>query len=111
MKVIKYNKLIRDKVPGIIKKNNAASKISRLNRERFFVELKKKLAEESFELQKAKDKKEFLNELVDVLEVLRSLARVKKISWRAVEIKRKLKNKERGGFSKQLFLKEVREQL
>lgn len=108
MKIIKYNKLIRDKIPQIIKENKGAPKISRLSQRAFVQELKKKLIEESLELQKAKNKKEFLNELADVLEVLRNLARVKKISWQAVEAKRKVKNKERGGFSKQLFLKEVR---
>ena len=109
MKIIKYNKLIRDKIPAIIKKNNATSKISHLSHKRFFEELKKKLIEELLELQKAKNKKEFLNELAGVLEVLRNLARAKKISWRAVETKRKFKNKERGGFNKRLFLKEVQE--
>ncbi|KKU48686.1 hypothetical protein A3H10_00940 [Candidatus Uhrbacteria bacterium RIFCSPLOWO2_12_FULL_46_10] len=110
MKIIKYNKLIRDKIPQIIKQHKAVPKISQLSQRAFVQELKKKLIEESSELKKAKSKKEFLNELADVLEVLRTLARVKKLSWRAVETKRKFKNKERGGFSKGLFLKEVREQ-
>jgi len=78
MKIIKYNKLIRDKIPKIIKHDNAVPKISILNHKDFIIELKKKLIEESTELQNAGDKKEILNELSDVLEIIQTIARVEK---------------------------------
>jgi predicted house-cleaning noncanonical NTP pyrophosphatase (MazG superfamily) len=109
MKKIKYNKLIRDKIPEIIRRDNAVPKISYLNNKRFIVELKKKLLEEGSELQETNDKKSVLNELSDILEIIQSIAKTEKILWRNVEEKRKLKNKERGGFKKKIFLKEVRE--
>lgn len=109
MKVIKYNKLIRDKIPQIIKRDNAIPKISILNHRRFAEELKKKLVEESAELQKANSKKELLNELSDVLEILQTIARAEKLKWNEIEKKRVIKAKERGGFQKRIFLKEVKE--
>jgi len=108
MKKIKYNKLVRDRIPEIIRCDNAIPKISHLNNQRFIVELKKKLLEEGNELQEANDKKSVLNELSDISEIIQSIAKAEKISWKNVEEKRKLKNKERGGFRKKIFLKEVR---
>ncbi len=108
MKKIKYNKLIRDRIPEIIRRDNAIPKISYLNNKKFIVELKKKLLEEGGELQRTIDKKSVLNELSDILEIIQSIAEVEKIPWKNVEEKRKLKNKERGGFKKKIFLKEVR---
>ncbi len=108
MKIIKYNKLIRDKIPQIIKRNNAIPKLILLNQKRFAEELKKKLVEESKEIQEASGKKEVLNELSDVLEIIQTVARIEKIRWSEVEKKRKIKAKERGGFKKRVFLKEVK---
>ncbi len=80
MKTIKYNKLIRDKIPQIIKKDNAVPKIGYLSDKLFFRELKKKLVEESSELQEVKSKKELINEMADVLEVIQSIIRAKKLN-------------------------------
>ncbi len=107
MKIIKYNKLIRDRVPEIIKKDDAMPKVSRLNHAKFVKELKKKIIEESNELQMAKSRKSLLNELSDILEILMSIAKVEKLDWKSVENKRKRKKLERGGFDKKLFLEEV----
>lgn len=109
MKVIKYNKLIRDKIPEIIKKDRAIPKVIHLNSKRFEKELKKKLIEESIELQVAQGKKDILKELSDVLEVLQTIARTENISWKKIEEQRRKRAKERGGFKKKLFLKEVQE--
>ncbi len=110
MKIIKYNKLIRDKIPEIIKKDNAIPKISILSQKRFTEELKKKIFEEVKELKTAKDKDEIINELSDISEILLAIAKTEKINWRKVEQKRKAKLIKRGGFKKKLFLKEVYEQ-
>lgn len=110
MKVIKYNKLIRDKIPEIIKKDRAVPKVSCLSNKRFEKELKKKLIEESKELQAARGKKDILKELADILEVLQTIARIENVSWNEVKKQRKKRSKKRGGFKKRLFLKEVREQ-
>jgi len=107
MKKIKYNKLIRDKIPAIIRRDNAIPKISILSQKRFLRELKKKLIEESKELGRVNGKKDLINESADVLEILMAVAKSEKISWKAIESKRVTKLRERGGFKKKLFLKEI----
>ena len=109
MKTITYNKLVRDKIPQIIARSNAVAKFRFLNNEAFIRELKKKLLEESAELQRARGRKESLNELSDVLEILRTIAEVEKLAWKNVERKRMAKNRERGGFKKKIFLEKVKE--
>lgn len=99
-----FNKLVRDKIPQIIKKNGDESETSILSAKKFLQELKRKLTEESVELQKAKTKEEVTLELADVLEVLRAIMRVEKISPTAVEKVRKERARTRGAFTKRIFL-------
>jgi len=72
-----YNKLIRDKIPEIIEKNNGKPKIRKLKKTDFFVELKNKITEEGDELQKATTKEDLINELADILELVESIAKEK----------------------------------
>ncbi len=109
MKTIVYNKLVRDKIPEIIRKNGGIPASSKLTHKRFVKELKQKLIEEARELISAKSKKASIEELSDVLEVLQSIAFAAKIAWGAVEKKRKEKNTARGGFKKKIFLEHVKE--
>ncbi len=74
-----------------------------LSEKRYEEELKKKLLEESKELVKA-PKEEILNELADVLEIVKSIADQQKIKFSKVEEFQKEKRKKRGGFKKKLFL-------
>jgi len=104
-----YNKLIRDRIPEIIKKDNAIPKISILDDERYKIALKEKLVEEAKELLEAKTDKEILNELSDVLQLIESLALNNNTTIEEVEKQRKKKKIERGGFEKKLFLEYVDE--
>ena len=105
-----YNKLIRDKIPEIIKKDNAVPKISELNDEQFKVALKEKLVEEAKELLEAKTDEEILNELSDVLQLLESIALNNGLSVTDIEKQKEKKKQERGAFEKKLFLEYVDEQ-
>jgi len=98
-----HNKLVRDKIPEIIKKNGDVPTYSVLNQTRFKEELKKKLIEESKELAKA-PKSELKEEMADVYEVLINIAKVFKIRLSEVEKIRLDKNKKRGSFKKKYFL-------
>ena len=109
MKVIVYNKLVRDKIPQIIRRDNAVPIMQMLTHKRFLVELKKKLLEEIKESQMAKTADEVMNEIVDVLEILQTMASIKKITWGRIERERGDKLKKRGGFKKKLFLKSVKQ--
>lgn len=53
---------------------------------------------------KAKTKKEVLDELVDIKELIIHIAKENKISESDIEKERKEKNKIRGSFNKRLFL-------
>jgi len=66
-------------------------------------ELKKKLVEEAKELNET-PKEKLLNEMADVLELLKSISEFYKINFKLVEEKQVQKRKERGGFKKRLFL-------
>ena len=109
MKRKTYNKLIRDKIPEIIKKDNAIPKISILNDEQFAIALKEKLVEEAKELLEARTSEEILNELSDVLELVESIATNNKLTITEVEKQKLVKKEKRGGFEKKLFLEYVDE--
>ena len=104
-----YNKLIRNKIPEIIKKDNAIPKISILNDEQFAIALKEKLVEEAKELLEAKTSEEILNELSDVLELVESITTNNKLTITEVEKQKLVKKEKRGGFEKKLFLEYVDE--
>ena len=105
MKSKKYyhKKLIRDKIPDIIKasKDNFETRI--LSDKELEKELKKKLVEEAKEVSQA-SKDSILNELADVLELIKSISSHFKIKFNQVEKYQTEKKKKRGGFEKKLFL-------
>ena len=103
MKKVYHRKLIRDKIPEIIESKGGEYKIRTLQEREFEKELRKKLLEESKEILEA-PKKEIINELSDVLEVIKSIALFYKIDFKEVEKYQIKKRKERGGFLKRLFL-------
>jgi len=105
-----YNKLIRDKIPEIIRKNNAVPKISELNDEQFKIALKEKLTEEAKELLEAKTQEEILNELSDVLQLIESIAINNNLSVSDIEKQKEKKKQGRGAFEKKLYLEYVDEQ-
>jgi predicted house-cleaning noncanonical NTP pyrophosphatase (MazG superfamily) len=98
-----YYKLIRDRIPEIIEKNGGKYETRVLGKREFEKELKKKLIEESKEAFSA-PRKDLVNELSDVLEILKSVASYYKIDFKKIERHQAKKRKERGGFAKRLFL-------
>ncbi len=98
-----HQKLIRDRIPEVIKASGDTGKTKILSGKQFEIELKKKLVEEAKELEKA-PKEELLNELADVLELVKSIGSHYKIQFHKIEEYQKEKRKKRGGFSKKLFL-------
>lgn len=103
MKKVFHKKLIRDKIPKIIEASGGKYEVRVMEEEEFESELKKKLAEEASELLET-PREDLLNEMVDVLELLKSLTEFYKIDFKLVEKKQVEKRKERGGFKKRLFL-------
>ena len=101
-----YNKLIRDKIPEIIKNNNEEPITRILNDIDYKKELEKKLYEEYQEVLESSGE-DRIEELADMLEIMISLARLEKSNLEAIiEIAKKKKAK-RGGFEKKLYLEKV----
>jgi predicted house-cleaning noncanonical NTP pyrophosphatase (MazG superfamily) len=104
-----YNKLVRDKIPGIIKLNGGVPKCMSLDETEFRKALKIKMTEEAKELLEANSASDILNELADVEELVTALAENYSLSLEEVENHRLNKLRERGGFEKKLFLEFVEE--
>ena len=100
----KHNKLIRDKILEIIEANKEKSSFRVLNKKEYIKEIKKKILEEAQELIEAKGKKEIINEIVDVQELVDVLILESGLTKLQIQKQQKVKNKKRGGFKKRLFL-------
>ena len=70
---MEYNKLIRDKIPDIIKSNGHTSEIHIANNKEYWEKLKRKLIEESMEFLKDENQEE----IADILEVIKTICKVK----------------------------------
>jgi len=98
-----YNKLVRDKIPEIIKSNGEIPLTRILNDDEYKRELEKKLLEEYHEVLESNGSSR-IEELADMLEVISSLARIEGESLdKVIEVTSKKKEK-RGGFEQKIYL-------
>lgn len=98
-----YNKLIRDKIPEIIKNSDKTPHTHILDSDEYLTELDRKLDEECAEFHKDKN----VEELADIMEVVYTLASAIGSSPNELEQVRKEKAEKRGGFKKKIFLERV----
>ena len=105
-----YNKLVRDNIPEIIKGNKGEPYTRILNEEEYKKELEKKLLEECNEVINAKESKDRVEELADVMEILFSLARLEDKSLYEIQEVMIDKRNKRGGFEKRIYLEKVIEE-
>lgn len=103
--VIKYNKLVRDRIPEIIEASGKSCVTEMLSDEDYLKMLDAKLDEELAEYHKDQN----IEELADLLEVIRACAVARGSSVEELERVRKEKAARRGGFEKKILLKEVEE--
>lgn len=106
MKTIKYNKLVRDKIPEIIQKDKKQAKIEKVKGEKLIELLNKKLDEELNEYKTSKN----IEELADLVEVIYGLLYHQGISITDFENIRKDKAKKKGAFMDGIVLLEVIEE-
>ena len=99
----KYNKLVRDRIPDIIMQSGKRPVYSFLSDEDYLAKLDEKLNEELAEYQENKS----VEELADLLEVIRAVAVARGSSIEEVEAIRQDKAAKRGGFEKKILLTEV----
>ena len=102
-----YEKLVRDNIPDIIRKNGEEPIIEILDNERYKEELEKKLQEECMEVINAKGN-DRIEELADLLEVMYSLTELEDKIMEDVEKVRIEKKLKRGAFSNKIYLKGVK---
>ena len=105
---MKYDKLVRDRIPEIIRKNGGIPK-GRLafDDKEYWEKLKEKLQEEVDELGEAKSQKEQEEEFADILEVLDNMFNFLGLTKKYIVYLQKKKAKERGQFKKRIILEEA----
>ena len=99
----RVQKLIRDRLPSIMRAQGLKVFDRRLNDAEFVAALKDKLLEEAHEVGAAADKTDLIDELADVMEVIAALAEASGVPLQAVEERRQAKRDERGGFDERVF--------
>ncbi|PEU71909.1 phosphoribosyl-ATP pyrophosphohydrolase [Bacillus cereus] len=103
-----YNKLIRNKIPQIIKFNGKTPTTRTLSEDAYIQELCKKTEEELTEYLEADTKENKLEELSDLLELINALAEYEGTALEEIDKIRRKKAEERGGFQNRIYLTEVR---
>lgn len=101
-----YNKLVRDNIPKIIESNGEKPIIRILNDDEYKIELEKKLKEEYQEVLNATGK-DRIEELADMIEVIKSLAKLENTTLDDVITIANAKNSKRGAFNDKIFLEKV----
>ena len=98
-----YNKLVRDRIPEIIRKSGAECKTEILTDESYLMMLESKLDEELAEYHKDQN----VEELADLLEVIRAATIARGYTLEELEAVRAKKAEKRGGFEQKILLIET----
>lgn len=98
-----YNKLVRDKIPNIIRAEGRCVKTRILTDEEYRCELNKKLQEEIKEYLDDNN----IEELADIVEVVYGILNSMDVSVEEFELIRAGKAEKRGAFKERVFLEEA----
>lgn len=98
-----YKKLVRDKIPEIIKKNGEEPITRILDNEEYLKELNIKILEEVNEYLESGE----IEELADIMEVIIGILNAKESSYETLENIRQDKVSKRGAFVKRIYLEGV----
>jgi len=101
--VTKYNKLVRDRIPEIIKSKGEKVETHTAEDEEYWQQLLAKLQEELREFSQ----KPSLEELADVLEVVNAVIDFQGYDRAQLEQVRQKKRVERGGFERRIILEQA----
>lgn len=99
---MKYNKLVRDKIPNQIKKKGEYVKYHVATDQEYWDKLKEKLLEEFKEFITD----ESIEEYADLLEVIEAIGKYKEFDRSEVKIIKDNKIRERGSFDDRIILEE-----
>lgn len=98
-----YNKLVRDKILNIIKKDGVKCNFHIANKKEYDQKLNEKLREEVEEFIE----KPCAEEIADVLEVIEAIARINNIGLNEIKKEKLRKKTTRGGFIKKIIYKKT----
>ena len=101
-----YNKLVRDKIPEIIIAQGETAITRVLNETDYKEELERKLFEECKEVVAANGN-ERIEELADMLEVIRALGKLENVTIEEIMKIANEKKAKRGAFNNKIFLEKV----
>ncbi len=99
----KVDKLIRDKLPGLMRQNNVTIFERVMETDEYRKRLKDKILEEAYEAFMAETESEHIEELADLLEVIHALGKVCGISIEEIDQKRLQKKEQKGGFEGRIY--------
>lgn len=106
-----FDKLVRDGIPDKIERGGEQVATRRVGPTEYELRLRMKLVEESLELASADQDADVMEELADVMEVVRGLLSLRNIALDEVLAAAELKRSTRGGFDRGIVLVGTREPL
>lgn len=98
-----YNKLVRDRIPAIIRQAGKQCEVVTMSEAEFSQALREKLIEEAKEAASATPE-ELVSELADLQEVIDAVSALYGIEREAILMAQRQKRAERGGFDQRLRL-------
>jgi len=102
--VVEYDKLVRDKIPAIIRSRGESVETIRLEDQALIVSLQEKLVEEAYEAKDARSITDLIGELADLQEVIVALTKWAEVSESEIKDAQELKRRKRGGFDGGIML-------
>ncbi len=102
-----HNKLVRDNIPNIIKKDGRRPITRILSNSEYKDELIKKLFEECEEVKSATTPNELLEELADLLEIISACAKTQGKNIEDIKLLAENKNFKNGSFDEKIYLEKV----
>ncbi len=103
---MKYNKLVRDRIPEIIKKDNRVPITHIADDAEYWQKLKEKILEESQELLEAETEENTKEELADIYEIIDAMIEFKNFDKNEILRIQQEKGKKRGKFKDKIILEE-----
>lgn len=98
-----YNKLVRDRIPEIIRKHGCECEVMEISKSEYCQALREKLIEEALEAASS-EPQELVTELADLYEVIDTIMTVYGINRDLLLAEQKKRRIDRGGFTKRIRL-------